>query len=237
MLKAIIAILVVLVAVAYVAGGWAERRNCAPVQARLAEAEARLVRADEQAHIAGIMADLMRLRDEVAQQNYGQARELSTPFFDDVRAAGARAHDAQVRQALDSLLAQRDPVTEALAQGDAAALALLQNAAAPLRNVLGGRMTVSVETVGSAQLHATPTPGASSTPTPSASATPTRTPPPAGTSTPAATPGAGATAVPSTTLPVTPPTLPSPAVTPPFIPPASTLAVPTSTVPPAPIEP
>jgi hypothetical protein len=223
MLKAAIAILVVLVAVAYVAGGWSERRNCAPIQARLAEVEARLVQADERAKVASLTAGLLQLRDEVARQNYGEARRLSTPFFDRVRAGSATAHDAQVRQALASLLTQRDRVTDALARGDAEALALLEGAIEPLRRVLADQSVPGVESAASAPAVAS---------SPSASPDASATPAPLGTPSPSALPGA--TAVPSTTLPVSPVTLPSPGPPPPFDPPASTLAPPPSTLPPAP---
>lgn len=48
------------------------------------------------------------------RQNYGQALELSSPFFDAVRAEIARSPDSELADGLNQVLAVRDGVTAAL---------------------------------------------------------------------------------------------------------------------------
>ena len=69
--------------------------------------------------------------------NYGQARGMSSPFFERVTAEAARTTDAGLKQAMASILTLRDPVTVALTQGDASALGHLRESERRLRQALG----------------------------------------------------------------------------------------------------
>ena len=76
------------------------------------------------------------LIDVVARQNYGQAVQASTAFFDEVRAESNRTEQAAFEEVLQSVLATRDSVTGALTKADPASLEELRRSADLLRSVL-----------------------------------------------------------------------------------------------------
>ena len=71
------------------------------------------------------------------RQNYRQALERSTPFFDAVRAETARAADAGLRDGLSEVLALRDAVTAGLAKADPTVVDTLHGIELRLRRALG----------------------------------------------------------------------------------------------------
>jgi uncharacterized membrane-anchored protein YhcB (DUF1043 family) len=71
---------------------------------------------------------LSQLRDEllhaylqVTNKNFGQAREQSTKFFNDLRVFIASTKDEDLKNQLWPLMKQRDQITARLAQGNPAA--------------------------------------------------------------------------------------------------------------------
>jgi hypothetical protein len=127
----------VLLAAAYFAGYWRESRRAAALEAEKAPLQQQLQAAEAKVRAAQLLGELLTLKETVQEMNYGQARGLSSPFFDHVRAELARATDPGMRQALEAIQALRDPVTVALTQGDAAALNHLRDAERRLRAALG----------------------------------------------------------------------------------------------------
>lgn len=96
----------------------------------MAQAEAR-VRAAE------LLGRVLTLREAVVRQNYGQALELSSAFFDAVRAEAGATPEAALREALTGVLASRDQLTAALAQSHPGVLDALHGIEIRLRRALG----------------------------------------------------------------------------------------------------
>jgi hypothetical protein len=130
-------LVVVLLAAAYVAGFWPQRERVSVLQAENVTLQQRVEAAEARVRAGVLLGELLTLREVVQDLNYGQARGLSSPFFEHVRGEVGRTTDAGLKQALESILAVRDPVTAALTQGDAAALGHLREAERRLRQALG----------------------------------------------------------------------------------------------------
>jgi hypothetical protein len=120
-----------------VAGFWPQRERVSALQAENAAVQQRLEAAEAKVRAGVLLGELLTFKEVVQEMNYGQARGLSSPFFEHVAAEAARTTDPAVKQALTSIRSQRDAVTVALTQGDAAALGRLREAEAQLRQALG----------------------------------------------------------------------------------------------------
>jgi hypothetical protein len=129
--------MVALLALAYGFGWWPEHQRAGVLEAERAQLQQRADAAEGRVRAGALLGDLLALRETVQDLNYGQARGLSTPFFEKARAEAARATDPALKAALESLHPLRDPVTVALTQGDAAALTHLREAERRLRVALG----------------------------------------------------------------------------------------------------
>jgi len=129
-------VVVVLIAAAYVAGFWPQRERVSALQAENAALQQRVDAAEAHVRAGRLLGELLTLKEIVQDLNYGQARGLSSPFFEHVRAEAGRTN-AALKPALESILAVRDPVTVALTQGDAAALGHLRESERRLRQALG----------------------------------------------------------------------------------------------------
>lgn len=144
MKKALAVLALAAIVGAYVGGWWPERERRAVAEARAATLERELAAAQSRVRLAVLHGQLLGLIDVVNEKNYGQAKGLSTRFFDDARAEAGRTAEPAYRAALESVLSLRDGATVALTQGDAAALALLRDAEARLRRALGYPLPVPV---------------------------------------------------------------------------------------------
>jgi hypothetical protein len=127
----------VLLLAAYVAGYWPQRERMSALETEKAALQQRADAAEAKVRAGALLGELLTLKETVQEMNYGQARGLSSPFFDHVRAEAGRTMDGGVKQALESIQTLRDPVTIALTQGDAAALNHLREAERRLRAALG----------------------------------------------------------------------------------------------------
>ena len=136
MLKFVI-LVIVLLAAAYVAGFWPQRERLSALTSENATMQQRAEAAEAKVRAGAILGELLTLKEVVQEMNYGQARGMSSPFFEHVATEAARTNDAAVKQALASILAVRDRVTVALTQGDASSVALLREAEGRLRQALG----------------------------------------------------------------------------------------------------
>lgn len=130
-------LVVVLIAAAYVAGFWPQRERIGVLQAENVTLRQRVEAAETRVRAGGLLGELLALKEVVQEMNYGQARGMSSPFFDHVRGEAGRTTDSGLKQALMSIDALRDPVTIALTQGDAAALGHLRESERMLRQALG----------------------------------------------------------------------------------------------------
>jgi hypothetical protein len=136
--KRIIAIVVVVLLVAAFLVGYV------PQQQRLASAEMeteglqnRLVAAEDRVRAGELLGRILTVQEVTARQDYGHAQDLSSAFFDAVRAEASATHNSQLRDGLNEAQARRDAVTAALAKADPTAIEILHTIELRLRQALG----------------------------------------------------------------------------------------------------
>lgn len=141
MVLAVVGVLL-LIGFAYLIGLLPQRQRRLELEREVASLQSRLADARATGRVRGLYTRVQGLIDVVAQQNYGQAAEASTAFFDEVRAEADRTNEPAIREMLPSVLATRDSVTGALTKADPASLEELRRAANLLRGVLENREAV-----------------------------------------------------------------------------------------------
>jgi len=125
------------VGAAYWAGYAPERRARLAAEAENGTLQVQLTTAESRIRLGELLGRALTLKDVALRQNYGQALELSTPFFDAVRAETASVADAGLRDGLNQVLAMRDAVTAALARADPTVVETLYGIELQLRRALG----------------------------------------------------------------------------------------------------
>ena len=165
-------LVVVLLAAAYVAGFWPQRERISVLQSDNVTLQQRVEAAENRVRAGVLLGELLTLKEIVQDLNYGQARGLSSPFFEHVRAEAGRTTDAGVKQTLEFILALRDPVTVALTQGDSAALVHLRESESRLRQALGYPAPPAAAVPAPSPVGASPTAPPFGIPTPSPLASP-----------------------------------------------------------------
>lgn len=138
-----IAGVIVLIGLAYLIGLLPQRQRRLESEREVASLQSRLADAEARGRVCGLYTRVQGLIDVVAQQNYGQAVQASTAFFDEVRTEADRTDQVAFREVLQSVLATRDSVTGALTKGDPASLKELRRSADLLRSALENRKAVS----------------------------------------------------------------------------------------------
>lgn len=137
-MKRILAVgIVVLIGAAYFAGYWPERQRRVALEAEVAALRADRSTSRTQVAVARLLGQLLHATEAAAAMNYGEAQNLSSRFFDEVRAEVPRTEDPAMRATLESVQRTRDDVTAALARGDASVLGLLRQSQLQLRAALG----------------------------------------------------------------------------------------------------
>lgn len=122
---------------AYVAGYLTERRARTTAEARVAALETRLAVAEARVRTSELLGLALTLKEVAMRQNYGQALDLSTSFFDAVSNESARSSDAGLRDGLNQVLTFRDRVTAALATADPTVADTVHTIELHLRRALG----------------------------------------------------------------------------------------------------
>jgi hypothetical protein len=84
-----------------------------------------------------LLGEALTIREIVMRQNYGQAQELSSSFFDHVRQEASTTPVAEFRTALEGILARRDSITSSLTKASSEVLDTLHAIELQLRRVLG----------------------------------------------------------------------------------------------------
>ena len=136
--KGVIAGLVVLaIGLAYIAGYWPEHRRRVALEADAAALRERLADSEARVRMGRLLGEILNIREAVVSLNYGNAQQLSSTFFDGVRAEASITPVAAFKTALETVLQVRDQVTAALARGDQAAVEPLHRSELQLREVLG----------------------------------------------------------------------------------------------------
>lgn len=130
-------VVVALIAVAYVGGYWPERQRRAEAETELAAFQALVTDFEAREQVAALLGDVLTLTEEVLVMNYGQARELSSQFFDRVQAESTSLRESAFGPVLADVARKRDEVTASLARGDQQALGPLRQVQILLREALG----------------------------------------------------------------------------------------------------
>ncbi|OFW26843.1 MAG: hypothetical protein A3H97_15000 [Acidobacteria bacterium RIFCSPLOWO2_02_FULL_65_29] len=141
MKRAITIAVLVVVALAYIAGYWPQHQRLTDAQAQLQETQNRLAVAEGRIRLGEVLGQLFRLSDAVAAKNYGEAATLSSSFFDSVRVEASRADKPDVMATLQAILNTRDQVTTAIAGMDLSLSTVLKEQERALRLALGYPVT------------------------------------------------------------------------------------------------
>ena len=128
---------VVLLGAAFLGGYIPEHRQRASAEMEVERLRNRLVVAEDRVRMSELLGRILTIGEVTARQDYGHAQNLSSAFFDAVRAEAATTHDGQLRAGLTEALARRDAVTAALAKADPAALDILHTIELRLRQAMG----------------------------------------------------------------------------------------------------
>jgi len=128
--------ILILLAVAYIGGYWPEHQKLRAAQQAAAEAQQGMASAQAIARLCKLENDLLALIGQTENQNYGEARDLSRVFFDNLRQEIDRNPNASYKQDLETMLATRDAVTAGLARADATTAAALRQNLAQMQQLL-----------------------------------------------------------------------------------------------------
>lgn len=130
--------------VGFALGFWPQFQQRQAANAQVAELtrqvetlQADLAQRTDRVQVSDLLARLLVLKDMTGVQNYGKAQELSSAWFDAIRAQSQATPNPEFRAALESSLSFRDALTVALTRGDAGAMAILSSVEEPIRAALG----------------------------------------------------------------------------------------------------
>jgi hypothetical protein len=111
-------VVVVLIGGAFLAGYLPQHRvRTAAEQQSLAFRE-QFEAADARVRMSRLLGQVLAIEEVVMRQNYGQAQEMSSAFFDEVRAQTAATPMDEFRSVLQDVLSRRDSVTASLTKAD-----------------------------------------------------------------------------------------------------------------------
>jgi hypothetical protein len=126
MSKVLVIAALVLLAAAYIGGYWPQHQQLRAAQQSAAQAQQQLGSAQAVARICRLENDLLALLSQTENQNYGDARNLSQAFFDNLRHEADRDQNAPYKADLENILGQRDAITAGLARADASTVTALR---------------------------------------------------------------------------------------------------------------
>lgn len=132
-----VVVAVVVLIVAYLIGYLPERRQRVAAEARADSLQTTLTLAEARLRGGELLGDLLTVRELVARQDYGQARERSSALFDAIRREAMTTPVPELQTGLNNALAQRDNITAGLAKGEAATATALHTIELDLRRALG----------------------------------------------------------------------------------------------------
>jgi len=136
-MKRIFALVAVgVVVIAYLIGYWPQRQRAVALEQEVATLRAQVADLEARKRAAELLGELLNVIDAVTRNDYGQAQQLSSTFFDHVRAE-TNSPIPSLQVGLSSILAQRDAITSALARADVQVLGRLLQLQVQLRAALG----------------------------------------------------------------------------------------------------
>lgn len=122
---------------AYLFGYWPQHQQVTLLTTDVTSLRGRVAELEARNRAAALLGDLLNVMDAVARKDYGQARQLSSAFFDRVREETTTSAVPSLRSGLTSVLAARDAVTSALTSADDHVMEQLRTIEIQLRTALG----------------------------------------------------------------------------------------------------
>jgi len=136
MKKFLVIAILVLLGAAYLAGYWPQHKQLRAAEQSSAQAQEQLASVQAVARVCRLENDLLALIGQTENQNYGEARNLSNVFFDDVRKEADRPQNAAFKSDLEAILAQRDAITAGLARTDSATTTTLRQVLVQMQQLM-----------------------------------------------------------------------------------------------------
>jgi hypothetical protein len=136
MKKFLVIAILVLLGAAYLAGYWPQHKQLRAAEQSSAQAQEQLASVQAVARVCRLENDLLALIGQTENQNYGEARNLSNVFFDDVRKEADRPQNAAFKSDLEAVLAQRDAITAGLARTDSATTTTLRQVLVQMQQLM-----------------------------------------------------------------------------------------------------
>jgi hypothetical protein len=128
---------IVLVAGAFLAGYVPERMRRTAAEQESASLRQQLTAAEARVRMGALLGQALAVTEVVTRQNYGQAQQLSSTFFDSVRNEAATTPVGEFRSVLNEVLSRRDRITASLVKADPGVLEALRAIEVQMRQVLG----------------------------------------------------------------------------------------------------
>jgi hypothetical protein len=128
---------IVLAAGAFLAGYVPEHRLRTAAEQQSMSLREQLTAAEARVRMGQLLGEALAVREVVVRQNYGEAQELSSAFFDSVRREASATPVDEFRTVLNDVLSRRDSVTASLAKADPGILDVLRTIEAQMRRALG----------------------------------------------------------------------------------------------------
>ena len=132
-----IGIALIAVAAVYLTGYLPQRGERVAAEARLQQLEPELAAAQGRLRVSELLGRALALKEAAVRNDFGYAGQVSSSFFDAVRAESMASPDQSLRAALNDVLARRDGVTMALARAEPGSVAALMEIEGRLRTALG----------------------------------------------------------------------------------------------------
>ena len=127
----------VLIAGAYLVGYLPEHSLRTAAESEATALRERLGTAEARVRLGRLLGDALTLKEAAMRQNYGQAQDLSSAFFDRVREEATASATGDFQSVLNGILSRRDSITASLTRGDPEVAEVLHSMELQLRRALG----------------------------------------------------------------------------------------------------
>jgi hypothetical protein len=128
---------IILIGGAFLAGYLPERKLRMAAEQESLALRQQLAAAEARVRMSRFLGQALAVREIVVEQNYGQAQQLSSAFFDSVRSEAAATPIDEFRSVLNEVLSRRDALTASLTRADPGTADALHTIEVQLRRALG----------------------------------------------------------------------------------------------------
>jgi hypothetical protein len=132
-----VAAAVVVIAGAFLIGYLPQRRARLAAERQVEALQSQLTAAETRLRLGQLLGRVLTLEEVTMRQNYGQALDLSSSFFNTIRESARDAATSEFSGILNDILSRRDEITVALTKADAMVLQTLHAIELRLRGALG----------------------------------------------------------------------------------------------------